>query len=247
MSKIAKVLYIIITITFIFFISTFSLYANTSITGAYGYFTIPITSTPQRGTININAGYIFTPGNFYVSANTSFINNWELSLGKEILTSEGSDMGSTPFIIGTKYKFYEKQKGGFRAACGLQLEILGKSANVDGTPVSLYGVISDNAGKLGYINAGFGYVFGIDMGYRINFLLGIRKPLIEDKLFVVGEFTNYTIRQGLDKPWDEGRGIFNGGLLLELTDFLKFKLAFFDLFDDFLTVGLGGEVKLKAF
>jgi len=143
------------------------LFANTSITGAYGYFTIPITSTPPKGTININSGYIFDPGNFYISANTSFINNWELSFGKEILTSEGSTMGSTPYIIGTKYKFYEKGKGGFKAACGLQLEILGKSANVDGMPVSLYGIVSESAGKLGYVNAGLGYTF-----YNFYFHLG---------------------------------------------------------------------------
>jgi len=238
---------IILSAVFICAIATLAapLSANTSITGAYGYFTIPITSTPDKGTIHINTGYIFDPGDFYISLNTAFIKNWEISAGKEILTGQGEEIGSTPFIIGTKYMFYER--GDFRAAAGLQVELLGNDAGASGTPVSLYGVISESAGKLGYMNIGLGYTFGIDAGYHINFFLGLRKELIGEKLFAVGEFTNFSVRQGLGLPWDEGRGIFNAGLILELTDFLKFKLMTYDLLDDFLTVGLGGELSLKVF
>jgi hypothetical protein len=225
--------------------ATVPLFANTAITGSHGYFTIPITSTPSRGVIHINTGYIFDPGNFYVSINTSIFKNWELSAGKEILTGENQDIGATPFILGSKYMFY--QKGGFRAAAGFQVELLGEEANVDGTPVSIYGVVSESAGKIGYVNIGLGYTLGVDTGYAINFFVGIRKAVIGDKLFAIGEFTNYSTRYGLGLPWDEGRGIFNSGLILELTDFLKFKLTAYDLLDDFLTVGLGGEVRINIF
>ena len=237
---------IILIIFCIFFLFTFgALFGNTSITGSYGYFTMPITSTPSRGTIHINSGYIFDPGNLYISLNTSILKNWELSAGKEILTGEGGEIDATPFIFGTKYLFY--QKGDFRAAAGLQAELLLDQQIVDGTPVSLYGVISESAGKIGYVNIGLGYTLGIDAGYAINFFVGLRKAVIGDKLFIIGEFTNYSIRQGLDLPWSEGRGIFNGGAVLELTDFLKFKLTAYDLLDHFLTVGLGAELRLKAF
>jgi hypothetical protein len=226
-------------------LSTGSLFANTSLTGPYGYLTIPITATPARGTLHINTGYIFEPGNFYISANTSFLNNWEVSFGKEILTGEGEDIGATPWVIGSKYMFYEK--GEFRSAAGIQVELLGDAAGVNGTPVSIYGVISDSAGKLGYVNLGLGYTFGIDAGYNINFFVGVREPVIGDKLFLIGEFTNFSVRQGLGLPWNVNRGVFNAGLVLELTDFMKFKLAAFDLLDNLLTIGLGGEIKLKIF
>jgi hypothetical protein len=229
----------------LFALSAASLSANTSITGAHGYFTIPITSTPEKGELDINTGYIFDPGNFYLSGSVSFVKNWEISSGKEILTDEGQETGATPWIIGTKYMFYEK--GGFRAATGLQVEIAGDAAGVDGTPVSLYGVISDNVGKLGYINLGLGYTLGIDAGYNINFFAGMRSPIWKDKLFFIGEFTNYSVRQGQGLPWNVNRGVFNAGLVLEPTDFLKFKFATYDLLDKFLTVGLGAEVKLKLF
>ena len=238
---------IILSAVFVCALATLAapLSANTSITGAYGYFTIPITSTPEKGTILINTGYVFDPGNLYFSLNTAFIKNWEISTGKEILTGEGEDIGSTPFIIGTKYMFYER--GNFRAAGGLQVELLSDEAGVSGTPVSLYGVISESAGKLGYMNVGLGYTFGIDAGYHINFFFGLRKELIDEKLFAIGEFTNFSVRQGLGLPWDVERGIFNAGLVLELTDYLKFKFMTFDLLDDFLTVGLGGELSFKVF
>jgi len=238
-----KIIFVILCIFFLF--SFVPLFGNTSITGLYGYFTMPITSTPSRGTIHINSGYIFDPGNIYISLNTSVLKNWELSAGKEILTGEDGEIGATPFIFGTKYLFY--QKGGFRAAAGLQVELLGDAANVDGTPVSLYGVISESAGKIGYVNIGLGYTLGIDVGYAINFFVGLQKAVIGEKLFVIGEFTNYSVRQGLGLPWSEERGIFNGGVVLELTDFLKFKFIAYDLLDHFLTVGLGGELKIKAF
>lgn len=236
---------IIILLSFLFMLPAVQLLADTTITGSYGYFTMPITSTPKKGEIHINSGYIFDPGNFYVSLNTSFIKNWEISAGKEILTGSTADIGATPFIIGTKYMFYSK--GGFRAAGGLQVEILGDESGVDGVPVTIYGVISESAGKLGYMNFGLGYTLGVDAGYNINFFAGLRRSIIGDKLFVVGEFTNFSIRQGLDPPWDEGRGIFNAGLVLELIEFLKFKFVAYDVLDEFLTLGLGAEVKFKVF
>lgn len=241
-----RLVIIISTFIFIGVIFTPISYASTSITGPLGYFTIPITETPRKGNINLSGGYIFSPGNFYFSANTSIIDRWEISVGKEILTSdEGSDIGSTPFIIGTKFMFYKK--GSFRASVGANVELLGESAGVDGTPFALYGVMSENAGKIGYINTGLGYTLGINAGYKLNFFFGLNKPLVGDKLYAIGEFTNYSVRQGMGLPWDEGRGIFNGGFLLVLTDFLKFKFIAYDLFDNFLTVGLGGEIKIKAF
>jgi len=221
------------------------LFANTAITGSYGYFTIPITSTPSIGTLHINTGYIFDPSNVYVSLNTSILKNWEISAGKEILMGGDEDMGATPYIFGTKYLFH--QSGSFRASAGIQLELLGDEANVDGTPVSIYGVLSDSAGNMGYINMGMGYTFGIDAEYAINFFVGLRRALIGEKLFVIGEFTNFSVRQGLGPAWNPQRGIFNAGLVLELTDFLKFKFVTYDVLDEFLTVGLGGELRLKVF
>ncbi len=235
----------IILLISLFFTSIVPLYANTAITGTYGYFTMPITTTPSKGTIHINSGYIFTPGNFYISLNSSILNNWEISASKEILTSEGEEIGATPYIFGSKYMFYEK--GSFRSAGGIQIELAGDAANVDGLPFTIYGVISESAGKIGYVNIGLGYTLGIEAGYAINFFVGLRRAIIGDKLFVIGEFTNYSVRQGLGLPWNEGRGVFNSGLILELKDFLKFKLATYDLLDEFLTVGLGAEVRLRAF
>ena len=236
---------IFIVLTLIILISGSQLFANTSLSGAYGYFTMPITSTPARGEIRINSGYIFTPGNFYVSLNTSLIKNWELSAGKEILVGGNNGIGATPFVVGSKYMFYSK--GGFRAAGGLQVEILGDEAGVDGVPIMVYAVLSENAGKLGYFNFGLGYTFGVEAGYNINFFAGMRRAIIQDKLFVIGEFTNFSTRHGLGLPWDENRGVFNTGLMLELIEFIKFKMVVYDVLDDFITVGLGAEVKFKVF
>ncbi len=224
-----------------------SLFANTSITGAYGYFTMPITSTPEKGTVHINAGYIFDPGNIYVSFNTAVLPNWELSAGKEILTEKGRDIGVTPFIFGSKYVFYGAGTGGFRAAAGIQAEFMSDAAGVDGTPISIYAAISESAGKLGYMNTGLGYTFGVDAGYLLNFFFGIRKPIYRDKLYVIGEFTNYSVRKGLGLAWDEQRGVFNTGLLYELNQFFTFKVVGYDLLDHFLTVGIGAEASFKAF
>lgn len=235
----------IIFMSILFVFPAVHLFANTAITGSYGYFTVPITSTPVKGEIHINSGYIFNPGNFYVSLNTSFIKNWEISAGKELLVTSDVGIGATPFIFGSKYMFYSK--GGFRAAGGIQVEILGDESGVDGVPVTIYAVLSESAGKLGYMNFGLGYTLGIDAGYNINFFAGLRRAIVKEKLFVVGEFTNFSVRQGLGLPWDDSRGIFNAGLVLELIDFLKFKLVAYDVLDEFLTVGLGAEVKFKIF
>jgi hypothetical protein len=236
---------IVLFLSSVFICTGIPLFANTAITGTYGYFTIPITSTPSTGALHINTGYIFDPGNVYVSVNTAILNNWEISAGKEILAGEDEDIGATPYIFGTKYLFH--QSGSFRASAGIQLELLGDEANVDGTPVNIYGVLSESAGNMGYINMGLGYTFGIDAEYAINFFVGLRRALIGDKLFVIGEFTNFSVRQGLGLPWNSQRGIFNAGLILELTDFLKFKFVTYDVLDEFLTVGLGGELRLKVF
>lgn len=229
------------------FVPVASIFANTSITGAYGYFTMPITSTPEKGTIHINAGYIFDPGNIYIGINSSVIKNWEISAAKEILTQEGQDIGVTPFIFGSKYVFYGGGTTGFRAAAGIQVELMSDAAGVNGTPVSMYAAISESAGKLGYMNTGLGYTFGVDAGYLLNFFFGIRKPVYRDKLFVIGEFTNYSVRKGLGLAWDEHRGVFNTGLVYELNKYIKFKAVGYDLLDHFLTVGVGAEGSFKAF
>jgi hypothetical protein len=226
-------------------LSAAPLFADTTLTGPFGYITVPTTSTPAKGALRINAGYIFDPGNFYLAANTSVMKNWEVSAAKEILTDEDAGFGATPFIVGTKYMFY--QKDDFRAAAGIQLEFAGDEANVDGLPVSIYGVISENAGNIGTMNIGLGYTLGVDAGYAINFFVGVRRAIIGDKLFVIGEFTNYSVRQGLGLPFNVNRGIFNSGLDLDLTDFLKFEFTAYDLLDKFLTVGLGAELRLKVF
>lgn len=236
---------IILFVCLLSMVSGLTTLADTSIMGTSGYFTVPITETPIKGTISIGSGYIFEPGSFYFSFNTAFIRDWEISAGKEILTSADREIGSTPFILGTKYRFY--RKGSFQAAAGIQIELIGEEGGVDGTPITLYGVVSESAGKLGYLNTGLGYTFGIDAEYQINLSISLKMPIIGKKLFLVGEFTNYSARQGLDLPWDENRGIINGGFVLELLDFLKFKLIASDFLDDFLTVGLGAELRIKAF
>jgi hypothetical protein len=218
----------------------FSLHAYTTITGANGYFTMPTTAVRPAGTISGIVGYIFDVNNLYAGVNVVVLRNWEVSGAKEFPFSSNADLGSTPWILGSKWKFHEK--GSFRAALGGQIEFLGDTAMVDGTPVSLYAAISDNAGALGYVNAGLGYTLGLDLGYQINFFFGTRRHIIEDKLFVVGEFTNYSVRQGLYKPWDEARGIFNLGLVFEAFKFASFNVVAYDLLDTFITIGLAGEI-----
>jgi hypothetical protein len=66
-------------------------------------------------------------------------------------------------------------------------------------------------------------------------------------LFVVGEFTNFSVRQGQYVSWNEGRGIFNLGLTLELFDMTSFSLVAYDLLDDFISVGISGEVYFDLF
>jgi hypothetical protein len=218
----------------------FALHAYTTITGANGYFTMPITSVRPKGTVSGGVGYIFEVNNLYAAVNVVILKDWEVSGAKEFPFDSNADLGYTPWIVGTKWKFYEK--GSFRTAIGGQIEFLGDEAGVDGTPVSLYAAVSDNAGALGYVNAGLGYTLGIDAGYRINFFFGLRRHIVEGKLFVIGEFTNYGVRQGLATAWDESRGIFNLGLQFEAFKFATFNLAAYDLLDEFITVGLGGEV-----
>ena len=236
-----------IILTVFFLVPSLFLFGDTSITGAYGYFTVPIPDTPPKGEININTGYIFTPGNFYLSLNIAPLNNWEFYGSKEILTTtKGEEFKGTPFILGTKYMFYSKGSN-FKSAAGIHVQLISKDIGLPGIPVTIYGLVSDNAGKLGYITTGIGYTLGIKAGYNIDFLLALKKAIIENKLYLIGEFTNFSIRQGLGLPWNTDRGIFNAGLLLNLNNLISFKLAFYDLFDNFLTVGLGGEIKLKAF
>jgi len=243
MKKQVKIVILIILLS----IPTSYILGETTIIGAKGYFTVPIPDTPTKDDIDINTGYIFTPGNFYLSLNTSPINNLELYAGKEILTTtSGQEFKGTPFIIGSKYMFYGKSSG-FKAALGVHVQFISKDVGLPGTPISIYGLVSDNAGKLGYISTGIGYTLGINAGYDIDFLLALKKAIIGNQLYFIGEFTNFSIREGLGLPWNTNRGIFNAGLLLYLNDFLSFKLAFYDLFDNFLTVGLGGEVKIRAF
>lgn len=238
---------IVFPIIILLVIPAMNLFSETSLTGAYGYFTVPIPNTPTKGEIDINTGYIFTPGNFYLSFNFAPINNFEIHAGKEILTTtNGQEFKGTPFIIGAKYMFYGKGQG-FKAALGTYIELISKNIGLPGTPFTIYGLVSDNAGKLGYVTTGIGYTLGINAGYNIDFLLALKKAIIGNQLYLIGEFTNFSIRQGLGLPWSTNRGIFNAGLLLKLNSFLMFKLAAYDLFDNFLTVGLGGEVSFKAF
>jgi hypothetical protein len=221
--------------------------ANTSITGQYGYFTTPVAATPGQGVVRFATGYIFDPGNLYVAVNTAFLPNWEVSVAKEILTGENAELGWTPFVIGTKYTFYGAGGRSFKAAAGMQVELMSEEAGVDGTPFTLYAVVSDQAGQLGYVSLGVGYTLGVDAGYLINFFTNIKTPIISDKLFFVGEFTNYSPRLGRGLAWDMQRGIFNAGVVLELNRFVKFHLAGYDMLDEFLTIGLGGELRIKAF
>ncbi len=219
--------------------------AELTITGCNGLFTVPAAEVPERGKVNISSGFIFTPGNFYLSSATSPIPDFELSVGKEIPVSKDYSFSSTPLIFGSKYLFYKK--GTFKSGIGIQIELAGDKAGISGTPITLYGVISESAGKLGKLSTGLGYTFGMNAGYRINFFVGLKKPLVEDKLYLIGEFTNFSVRHGQALPWNEARGVFNGGLQLKLTDFLMFNFAAYDMFDNFLTIGISGELKLKVF
>jgi hypothetical protein len=232
--------HIILFFIFVLLVPGFAVQGYTTITGANGYFTMPITSVRPKGTVSGAAGYIFDVNNLYAAANVVILKNWELSAAKEFPFENNADMGATPLIVGTKWKFYEK--GSFRTAIGAQVEFLGEAAGVDGTPFSFYAAVSDNAGALGYVNAGLGYTLGIDAGYLINFFFGLRRHIIEDKLYVIGEFTNYGVRKGLFTAWDESRGIFNLGLQFEALKFASFNLVAYDLLDHFITIGLGGEV-----
>lgn len=238
---------ILLSIPVLIFVTIAVADAGTTLQGTTGGFTVPGTNTPKKGVINISAGYIFDPGNLYTSVNTALIQSWEFSAGKEIPTKENSEIGATPFILGTKYMFYRSKKDSFRAAAGAQVELLGKASGLDGVPVTIYAVINESAGKLGYVNTGLGYTLGIDAGYKINFFFSLQKAIMGDKLFVIGEFTNYSVREGLYTPWSVARGVFNTGLILELNEFLSFKGMFYDLLDDFINVGLGAELRIKAF
>jgi hypothetical protein len=232
--------YAILFFILVLLVPGFAVQGYTTITGANGYFTMPITSVRPPGTISGAVGYIFDVNNLYAGVNVVILKNWEVSGAKEFPFDSNADMGTTPWIIGTKWKFYEK--GSFRTAIGAQFEFLGDAAGVDGTPVSFYAAVSDNAGNLGYVNAGLGYTLGLDAGYQINFFFGLRRHIIEDRLYVIGEFTNYGIRKGLFTAWDESRGIFNLGLQFEAFKFASFNLVAYDVLDHFITIGLGGEV-----
>jgi hypothetical protein len=61
-------------------------------------------------------------------------------------------------------------------------------------------------------------------------------------LFLIGEFTNYSVRQGQYKAWDESRGIFNLGLVFEPLKWANFNIVTYDILDNFITIGIGGEV-----
>jgi len=230
----------IVLFAFLLLVPGFAVHAYTTITGANGYFTMPTTFVRPKGTISGAAGYIFDVNNLYAAVNVVILKNWEVSGAKEFPFSSNADIGATPWIVGTKWTFHEK--GSFRVSIGGQAEFLGEAAGLDGTPVKMYAAVSDNAGALGYVNAGLGYTLGIDAGYQINFFFGLRRHIIEDKLFVIGEFTNYSAREGLYKAWDEQRGIFNLGLAFEAFKFATFNLVTYDLLDHFITIGLGGEV-----
>jgi hypothetical protein len=235
-----KRIILILFFALVLIVPAFSLHAYTTITGANGYFTIPITNVRDRGTVSGTAGYIFDVNNLYAAVNVVILKNWEVSGAKEFPLSDNADMGLTPWILGTKWTFYEKET--FRSTIGGQIEFLDEAAGYDKTPITLYAAVSDNAGGLGYINAGLGYTFNIDAGYHINFFFGTRRHIIEDKLYVVGEFSNFSVRQGLFTAWDEQRGIFNLGLVFEAFEFATFNLVAYDMLDHFITIGLGGEV-----
>ncbi len=231
--------FLILFLALVFMVPAFSINAYTTITGANGYFTVPITNVRERGTLSGGVGFIFDTNNLYAAVNVVVLKNWEVSGAKEFPFDDNADLGMTPWIIGTKWTFYEK--GSFRSTIGGQIEFLDETVS-ENIPVTLYAAVSENAGVLGYINAGLGYTFGIDAGYHINFFFGIRRRIIEDTLFFVGEFSNYSVRQGLFTAWNEQRGIFNIGLVLEAFEFASFNLVAYDILDHFITVGLGGEV-----
>ena len=231
---------LILFLALVFFIPSFSLNAYTTITGANGYFTIPTTDVRDQGTVSGAMGYIFEVNNLYAAVNVVILQNWEISGAKEFPQSNDAEMGFTPWIIGTKWTFYEK--GSFKTTIGGQIEILDDASGYDSAPFTLYAAVSEYAGGLGYVNAGLGYTLNIDAGYQINFFFGMRRHIIEDKLFVVGEFSNYSVRQGFYTAWNERRGIFNLGLVFEAFKFASFNLVAYDMLDEFITVGLGGEV-----
>ena len=232
--------FLILFLALVFIVPTFSIHAYTTITGANGYFTVPITNVRDKGTLSGGVGYIFDVNNLYAAANVVILKNWEVSGAKEFPLSNDAEIGFTPWIIGTKWTFYEK--GPFKTTIGGQIEFLDDASGYDRAPFTLYAAVSDFAGALGYVNAGLGYTFNIDAGYHINFFFGMHRQIIEDKLFVVGEFSNYSVRQGFYTAWNEKRGIFNLGLVFEPFKFASFNLVAYDMLDNFITVGLGGEV-----
>ncbi len=241
-----KKIVLVTSIVIVTFVASLS-FGGTTITGSYGYFTVPTPKTDSKGYININTGYIFSPGNFYLSFNAVPINNLEISAAKEVLTYQNSGgMKYTPYILGAKYTFYGSG-GSLNAALGIQFEFVDKEVGLPGIPITIYGVVSESAGKLGNISTGLGYTLGINAGYNINFMLGLEKAIIGNQLYFIGEFTNFSVRQGYGLPWNVNRGIFNAGLLLKLNKLISFKLVGYDLFDHFITVSLGGELRLKGF
>jgi hypothetical protein len=238
-------IFALLLLLFLFPVS--SSFAVTSIIGAWGYFTTPTTATPGKGKVNIAAGYIIGPNNIYVAVNTEILPNWELSAGKEIPISENTDLGLTPYILGSQYKFYGKDQKSLQIAGGGYVELLGDVAGLDGTPFDVYIVFSDYAGKLGIVNTGLGYTFGIDAEYTINFFFNMKWALVKDKLFLIQEFTNHSVRQGGELAWDSQRGVFNLGLLFDFKKFIKFNLVTYDILDDFITLGFGAEFSIDAF
>ena len=231
---------LILCLSLVIMLPSISLNAYTTLTGANGYFTTPSTEVRDKGTVSGAMGYIFDVNNLYAAVNVVVLKNWEISGAKEFPLADETEMGFTPWILGTKWNFYEK--GSFKTSIGCQIEFLDEASGYDSTPFSIYAAVSDYAGALGYVNAGLGYTFNIDAEYQINFFFGTKRHIVEDMLFVVGEFSNYSVRQGYYTAWNERRGIFNLGLTFEAFKFASFNIVAYDVLDEFITVGLGGEV-----
>ncbi len=218
-----------------------------SYTGMTGYILAPTALTTSPNSIELTTSFVFQENILFIGGTFSFIDNWEIGISKDFLMEAESNYNS-PLLVSTKYLFYEgKVDIAFGALFGFPI------LNEYNETTTFEPIIMFHSGSIfgkGMMDITIGKTFyfspnGSEQSQEINLYIGTKIPVFSNSFFILADFSN---NSPIDKTYfDDGRGIFNFGMLLELNKNLSFDIVFFDILDGFDSLVGGFTANLKLY
>jgi len=231
------IIFFIIIFAVIFAVPTFAQNYNATFNGVYGYILTPTAITCPAMNFIIGTTFIFNTASMPISIVFSPLKDWEIGFAYELSFQEGV---TNPFQLSTKVQFV---KG---ASFGIIIDSFfgGEGLTTIEPYIALHSGSIFGKGVMD-VTIGKGFYIGQGQDDLLNLYIGTKIPLIGDQFVLLAEFLNNPHRIGGIGYYDVGRGAFNLGFLLNISDFLTIHFITFDILDGFdFVMALGINLKL---